>query len=106
MIIDKEGNLIKYSVSKSFESELGSHEIEYIAKLIGLRYKKADFNKILNGLEVTINAFKDHCIFVTSLNSSYTVAIITGKVDVEKTRQIISEIKSNRYSSTENMESK
>jgi len=43
MIIDMEGNLVKHTVSKSFESEIDPHEIEYIAKLIGLRYRVADF---------------------------------------------------------------
>ena len=39
MIIDKEGNLIRNTISKSFESEVDPYEIENIAKLIGLRYR-------------------------------------------------------------------
>jgi len=93
MIIGKEGNLVKHTVSKSFESEIDPNEIEYIAKLIGLRYRVADFHKIRGGLEMTINVFKDNCIIVTSRNGNSIIAIITKSVDVEKVRQIISQIK-------------
>ena len=39
MINDKVENLIKHTVSKSFESKIDPYEIENIAKLIGLRYR-------------------------------------------------------------------
>ena len=93
MIIDREGNLIKHTVSKSFESEIDPHELEYIAKLIGLRFRVADFHKILNGLKMTINVFKENCIIVTSRNYNSIIAIMTKNGDIEKIRQIISQIK-------------
>ncbi len=93
MIIDKEGKLIKHTVSKSFESEIDPHEIEYIAKLIGLRYRVADFHKIRNGLQMTINVFKEIFIIVTSHSYNSIIAIMTKSVDIEKIRQIISQIK-------------
>ena len=93
MIIDREGNLIKHTVSKSFESEIDPHELEYIAKLIGLRYRVVDFHKMRGGLQMTINVFKENCIIVTSRNGSSIIAIMTKSVDIEKIRQIISKIK-------------
>jgi len=93
MVIGREGNLINHNVSKSFESEIDPHELEYIAKLIGLRLRIADFNKILNGLEMTINVFKENCIITTSRNGSSIIAILRKSVDIEKIRQIISKIK-------------
>jgi len=93
MIIDRDGYLMKHTVSKSFESEIDPHELEYIAKLIGLRYRVVDFHKIRGGLEMTINVFKDNCIIVTSRNGSSIIAIITKSVDIEKIRQILSKIK-------------
>lgn len=93
MIIDREGNLIKHTVSKSFESEIDPHEIEYIAKLIGLRYRVADFHKIRGGLKMTINVFKENCIIVTSRSDNSIIAIMTKSGDIEKIRQIISKIK-------------
>ena len=47
MIIGKEGNLIKHTVSKSFESEIDPHEIENIAKLIGLRYRFKGWGSVI-----------------------------------------------------------
>ena len=93
MIIDRGGNLIKHTVSKSFESEIDPHELEYIAKLIGLRYRVADFHKIRNGLQMTINVFKENCIIVTSRSYNSIIAIMTKNGDIEKIRQIISKIK-------------
>ena len=93
MIIGREGKLIKHTVSKSFESEIDPHEIEYIAKLIGLRYRVANFHKIRNGLQMTINVFKENCIIVTSRSYNSIIAIITKNGDIEKIRQTISQIK-------------
>jgi len=93
MIIDREGNLIKHTVSKSFESEIDPHELEYIAKLIGLRYRVADFHKIRNGLKMTINVFGENYIIVTSRSDNSIIAIMTKSVDIEKIRQIVSQIK-------------
>lgn len=92
MGIDKDGKLITKCVSKSFESEFDSSELEYISRLIGLRYKIANFHKILEGLKMTVNVFRDHCIFVTSLADGSVIAIVTKNVDIEKTRQIVSHI--------------
>ena len=94
MIIDDEGNLLKNYISKDFENRVDPAELEYFAKIIGLRFKIVGFDKILHGLEVTINVFRDNCIFVTSVSSKFIIAIMTEKVDVEKTRHIISKIKS------------
>ena len=92
MIIN-DGKLTKYTVSESFEGEIDPKEKEHIAKLIGLRYRIADFHKIRGGLEMTINVFKDSCIIVTSRDGNSIIAIITKMVDLERTRQIISQIK-------------
>jgi len=94
LIIDGKGNLIEKVVSKSSESEFASSELEYIAKLIGLRYKIVDFPKILNGLEMTINIFRDRCVFVSQLSSTSFIAVITKNVDIQKARQIFSQMKS------------
>ena len=46
LIIDGKGNLMEKVVSKSSEGEFASSELEYIAKMIGLRYKIVDFDKV------------------------------------------------------------
>ena len=93
VMIINDGKLTEYTISKSFEGVLDPKEEEYIAKLIGLRYRIANFHKIRGGLKMTINVFKENCIITTSRNGSSIIAILTKNVDIEKIRQIISQIK-------------
>ena len=93
LIIDGKGNLIEKVVSKSSESEFASSELEYIAKMIGLRYKIVDFPKMMSGLEMTINIFRDRCVYVSQLSSTSFIAVITKNVDIQKARQIFSQMK-------------
>lgn len=94
LIIDGKGNLIEKVVSKSSEGEFASSELEYIAKMIGLRYKIVDFHKMMSGLEMTINIFRDRGVFVSQLSSTSVIAVITKNVDIQKARQIFSQMKS------------
>ena len=92
LLIGKGGKLIK-NINPNSSERFDKTELEFIAKLIDLRYSIVDFDKILGGLRITVNVFRDYCIFVTALNHNFTIAIITKNVDIEKTRQIIGEIK-------------
>jgi len=92
MVIGEKGNLIEFSYSDSFEGVIDLDEQKYIAKLIGLRYRIADFHKIRGGLKMTINVFKDSCIAVTSRDGKSIIAAITKMTDTEKIHQIMSQI--------------
>ena len=94
LIIDDKGNLMEKVVSKSSEGEFASSELEYISKMIGLRYKIVDFHKMMSGLEMTINIFRDRCVFVSQLSGTSVIAVITKNVDIQKARQIFSQMKS------------
>ena len=92
LLIAEGGKLIK-NINPNSSERFDKTELEFIAKLIDLRYSIVGFDKILGGLRITVNVFRDYCIFVTRLNHNFTIAIITKNVDIEKTRQIIGEIK-------------
>jgi len=92
MIIGEKGNLKEFTYPKSFEGVIDFDEQKYIAKLIGLRYRIADFHKIQGGLKMTINVFKDSCIAVTSRDSKSMIAVITKMTNIENIRQIMSQI--------------
>ncbi len=92
MVIGEKGNLIEFSYSDSFEGVIDLDEQKYIAKLIGLRYRIADFHKIQGGLKMTINVFKDSCIAVTSRDGKSIIAVITKMTNIENIRQIMSQI--------------
>ena len=92
MVIGEKGNLKEFTYSKSFEGVIDFDEQKYIAKLIGLRYRIADFHKIQGGLKMTINVFKDSCIAVTSRDGKSMIAVITKMTNIENIRQIMSQI--------------
>ena len=92
MIIGEKGNLKEFTYPQSFEGVIDFDEQKYIAKLIGLRYRIADFHKIQGGLKMTINVFKDSCIAVTSRDSKSIIAVITKLTNIENIRQIMSQI--------------
>ncbi len=92
MVIGEKGNLIKFTYSKSFEGEIDLDEQKYIAKLVGLRYRIAEYHKIQGGLKISLDVFKDSCIAVTSRDSKSMIAVITKMTNIENIRQILSQI--------------
>ena len=92
MVIGEKGNLIEFSYSNSFEGVIDLDEQKYIAKLVGLRYRIAEYHKIQGGLKISVDVFKDSCIAVTSRDSKSMIAVITKMTDIEKIHQIMSQI--------------
>ena len=92
MTIGEKGNMKEFTYSNSFKGVIDFDEQKYIAKLIGLRYRIADFHKIQGGLKMTINVFKDSCIAVTSRDGKSMIAVITKMTNIENIRQIMSQI--------------
>ena len=76
MMIDNEGNLIEHKNSVQFEKDYGLPWLRYIAKKISLRFKIVDFHKEMEGLQLTINVFKNHAMLVKELNLNYILVLI------------------------------
>jgi len=92
MVIGEKGNLKEFTYSQSFEGTINFDEQKYIAKLIGLRYRIANFDKIQGGLKISVDVFKDSCIAVTSRDSKSMIVVITKLTNIENIRQIMSQI--------------
>jgi len=92
MIIGEKGDLKEFTYPKSFEGVIDFAEKKHIAKLIGLRYRIADFHKIQDGLKISVDVFKDSCIAITSRDSKSMIAVITKLTNIENIRQIMSQI--------------
>ncbi len=92
MVIGEKGNLIEFSYSDSFEGVIDLDEQKYLAKLVGLRYRIAEYHKIQGGLKISLDVFKDSCIAVTSRDSKSMIAVITKMTNIENIRQIMSQI--------------
>jgi hypothetical protein len=97
MIIDKEGKILESIVTNSFASIIDVRELNYIAKLISLRFHIVDFHKILDGLQMTVNIFKDILMLVTSFNDDILVVITTKTIDLPKTIDAILDTKTRFY---------
>ena len=92
MVIGEKGNLKEFTYSKSFEGVIDLDEQKYIAKLVGLRFRIAEYHKIQGGLKISVDVFKDSCIAVTSRDKSM-IAVITKMTNIENIRRIMSQIK-------------
>jgi len=92
MVIGEKGNLKEFAYSKSFEGAIDLDEQKYIAKLVGLRYRIAEYHKIQGGLKISVDVFKDSCIAVTSRDYKSMIAVITKLTNIENIRQIMSQI--------------
>ncbi len=92
MVIGEKGNLKEFTYSNSFEGVIDLDEQKYIAKLVGLRYRIAEYHKIQGGLKISLDVFKDSCIAVTSRDSKSMIAVITKMTNIENIRQIMSQI--------------
>jgi len=76
MIVDKEGNLTEYNVSKKFKREHHVQHLKRIAKKISLRFPMAGFYKELGGLKITVNLFKKQAVIVCRLLKSNCILIV------------------------------
>lgn len=94
MIIDLQGNIIEYLASKSFFDEMISFdELKYIAKLVSLRFGIVGFDKILRGLEITLNVFSDCIMAVTSLNENIIIVFVPRNANQTEISDTILQIK-------------
>ena len=85
MIIEERGSLLEHVSNDMFEKEHPVSELRYIAKLIALRYKIAEFHKILDGLELTVNMFRNDMMITTSFDEILLSLILEKGVNVNKT---------------------
>lgn len=84
MIIDERGSLLEHISNSLFEKEHLISELRYVAKLIALRYKIADFHKILDGLELTVNVFRNNIMITTSLDDVLLTLILDREINMNK----------------------
>jgi hypothetical protein len=81
LIIDNSGEIIEKRTSNEFSKYYRLPWLKKIAKKVSLRFKFMDFHKELEGLQLTINVFKEFAMLVKSLNSSYMLIMIVPSVE-------------------------
>lgn len=81
LIINNSGKILEKKTSSEFRKENNLIWLKNIAKKVSIRFKIEDFHKELEGLQLTINIFKEYAILVKSLNPSYMLIMIIPPVD-------------------------
>jgi len=76
MVIDKGGNLLSYLISEQCAGECGLSHLKEIGKLMSIRYDIGGFSKLLGGLDVTINVFKERTVMVRKIFQDNILAIV------------------------------
>lgn len=85
MIIDQQGKIIEHLETDEFKKEISFDELKYIASLVSLRFRIVEFHKILGGLEMTVNIFKDRIMMTTSLEDKISVIFVPRRIRLFET---------------------
>lgn len=64
LIIDSHGTILEFKMTLDFNERHDISYIEHIATLVSVRFKLADINTLLGGLEMTFNVFKECTMIV------------------------------------------
>ena len=79
LIIEKDGRPIETRVSPQFEHDYECKWLKSLATLVSIRYPISNFHKQLNGLEMTVNIFKEKIVIVKSINTFQLLIVIIPK---------------------------
>ncbi len=79
IILDKKGNLLSYLCSEDCANDHDLTHIRNLAKLVSIRYRIGDFDKLMEGLETTINVFKNKTLFVRGLQNDNILVVSVPK---------------------------
>ena len=80
MVIDKKGDLASYQICKDCSDTHNLSDLQQISKIISIRYNLGGFQNNLDGLESTVNVFKDHFLIVRSVLKDKFLAVMVPKI--------------------------
>ncbi|MGQ0639003.1 MAG: hypothetical protein ACT4N1_06615 [Nitrososphaerota archaeon] len=82
MVIEKNGDIIEYLVTDPTKTLVTLSDLVEIASLIALRYGIVGFDKLLGGLRLTIDEFRDHTTVSTSIEKGILVTVVPNTVNL------------------------
>lgn len=104
VIIDLQGNITEYLASKYFFNDMMSFdELKYVVKIVSLRFGIVDFDKILHGLEITINVFSECIMMATSLDRNILIVFVPRNANQTETSNTVLQIKKSRIQSVQTL---
>jgi len=79
IILDKKGSLLSYLCSEDCTKDHDLTDFRNLAKLVSIRYRIGGFDKLLGGLETTINIFKNKTLFVRGIQDDNILVVSVPK---------------------------
>ena len=92
MIIEKKGDILEYVVTDPTKTLVALSDLVEISALISLRYGIVGYDKILRGLKMTIDVFKDHITVSTAIQENILVVVVPSTVNMNMV-QVIQDVK-------------
>lgn len=92
MIIEKKGDILEYVVTDPTKTLVALSDLVEISALISLRYGIVGYDKILHGLKMTIDVFKDHITVSTAIQENILVVVVPSAVNMSMV-QVIQDVK-------------
>ncbi len=88
IVISRNGDLLDYDITKSFDQDYKS--VENLKNLVSMRFRMGEFAELFGGLETTINNFNDKVMVSKSLpNNKIMILILQKNVNLEKLNQAL-----------------
>lgn len=79
IVADTRGQVLEMIVNGQMSKIVELSELTYIAKVISMRYDVADYNKILDGLQMDIGFFKNVFTLSTMIDEDKLLIVIIPK---------------------------
>ncbi len=88
IVISRNGDLLDYDITKSFDLDYKS--VENLKNLVSMRFRMGEFAELFGGLETTINNFNDKVMVSKSMpNNKIMILILPKNVNLEKLNQAL-----------------
>jgi hypothetical protein len=93
MLIEKKGDIREYVITDPTKTIVTLSDLVEISSIIALRYGIIGYNKMLGGLDMTIDVFRDLITVTTEREESLLVAIVPNTTNMNMI-QVIQNVKS------------
>ena len=104
IVVDKRGDVLEMVVNGQMGKIVQLSELTYITKVIAMRYDLADYNKILDGLQMDIGFFKNVFALSTILEEDKLLIVIIPKAtDLLDLVRIAEDVKNTNTSPLDNL---
>jgi len=79
IVTDRKGEILEMVVNGAMKKIVDLSEITYIAMVISMRYDVADYDKILDGLQMDLGIFKNTFALSTMIDEDKLLIVIVPK---------------------------